>query len=155
MTAPSCRSHGGDADRRGGAWAGEHPRARRPHVVERHRLQLRAAGAIAGGLGGKAVGERVNPTVEEGYWRENYRSESYHNPQYGYEDYAPAYRTGYEGRARYGDRGFEQAEPDLRSEYERGRGDSRLEWNDAREATRAAWHRIERALPGDADRDGR
>lgn len=114
-----------------------------------------AAGAIAGGLGGKAVGERINPTVEEGYWRENYRSESYHNPQFGYDDYAPAYRTGYEGRARYGDRGFEQAESDLRSEYERGRGNSRLEWNDAREATRAAWHRVERALPGDADGDGR
>lgn len=114
-----------------------------------------AAGAIAGGLGGKAVGERMNPTVEDAYWRDNYRNEAYHNPQYGYDDYAPAYRTGYEGRARHADRDFEEVESDLRSEYERGRGSSRLGWDEARDATRAAWHRVERALPGDADGDGR
>ncbi|MDH5834829.1 glycine zipper domain-containing protein [Luteimonas kalidii] len=114
-----------------------------------------AVGAVAGGLGGKAVGERVNPTVEEAYWRENYSAESYHKPEFGYEDYAPAYRTGYEGRARYSDRDFDAVEGDLRAEYERGRGNSRLEWDDARNATRAAWHRVERALPGDADGDGR
>jgi len=114
-----------------------------------------AVGAIAGGLGGKSMAERVNPTVEDAYWREHYSAETYHDPQYGYEDYAPAYRTGYEGRARFADRDFEQAEPDLRAEYERGRGSSRLEWDRARDATRAAWHRVERALPGDADRDGR
>ena len=114
-----------------------------------------AVGAVAGGLAGKSMGERMNPTVEEAYWRENYRQESYHNPQFGYDDYAPAYRTGYEGRARYTDRDFDRAEPDLRSEYESGRGNSRLEWNDARQAARAAWHRVERTLPGDADGDGR
>lgn len=114
-----------------------------------------AVGAVAGGLAGKSVGERVNPTVEEAYWRENYRHESYHKPEFGYDDYAPAYRTGYEGRARYGDRDFDQVEPELRNEYQQGRGNSRLEWEDAREATRAAWHRVERALPGDADGDGR
>lgn len=114
-----------------------------------------AVGAVAGGLGGKAVGERMNPTVEEAYWRENYSTETYRKPEFGYEDYAPAYRTGYEGRARYADRDFDAAESDLRAEYERGRGNSRLEWNDARDATRAAWHRVERALPGDADGDGR
>ncbi|WP_202845534.1 glycine zipper domain-containing protein [Luteimonas saliphila] len=114
-----------------------------------------AAGAVAGGLGGKAAAEKVNPTVEDAYWRENYTKEPYHNQQFGYDDYAPAYRTGFEARSRYADRSFDEAEPELRSEYERGRGNSRLEWNDAREATRAAWHRVERALPGDADGDGR
>jgi hypothetical protein len=28
-------------------------------------------------------------------------------------------------------------------------------WDDAKHATRAAWHRVERAVPGDADGDGR
>jgi hypothetical protein len=114
-----------------------------------------AAGAVVGGLGGKAVGERMNPTVEDTYWRENYRNERYHKPEFGYDDYAPAYRTGYEGRVRHDGRSFDDAELDLRSEYEQGRGNSRLEWNEARDATRAAWHRVERALPGDADGDGR
>jgi hypothetical protein len=28
-------------------------------------------------------------------------------------------------------------------------------WNDAKHAVRDGWHRVEEALPGDADRDGR
>jgi hypothetical protein len=32
---------------------------------------------------------------------------------------------------------------------------SRLTWENAKDAVRDAWHRTERALPGDADRDGR
>jgi hypothetical protein len=28
-------------------------------------------------------------------------------------------------------------------------------WNDAKQAVRAGWHRVERAMPGDADNDGR
>jgi hypothetical protein len=35
------------------------------------------------------------------------------------------------------------------------RGDSRLDWEEAKHAVRAGWHRVERALPGDADGDGR
>lgn len=114
-----------------------------------------AVGAVAGGLGGKAVGERVNPTVEEAYWRDSYRNEDYVKPDYTYDDYGPAYRTGYESRARYEGRNFDEVETDLRNDYERNRGNSRLEWDDAKHATRAAWHRVERALPGDADGDGR
>jgi hypothetical protein len=114
-----------------------------------------AIGAVAGGLGGKAVGEQVNPTVEDAYWRDNYRNEAYVKEGAAYDEYAPAYRTGYENRGKYADRDFDQAEPDLRNEYERNRGNSSLAWDDAKQATRAAWHRVERAIPGDADRDGR
>ena len=115
-----------------------------------------AVGAVAGGLAGKGVAERIDPTAENQYWEQNYRNETYVKPDYTYQDYGPAYRTGYEARARYEGRNFDEVEPELRSDYEsRYRGDSRLEWQDAREATRAAWHRVERALPGDADGDGR
>lgn len=48
-----------------------------------------------------------------------------------------------------------QAEAELRSDYERAKGDSRLAWDEAKGATRAAWHRVERAMPGDVDGDGR
>lgn len=111
-------------------------------------------GAIAGGLGGKAVGESVNPTAENAHWEENYKNEAYVKPGHTYQDYAPAYRTGYENRAKYAGRSFDQAESDLRNDYERAKGESRLGWDDAKHATRAAWHRVERAMPGDADGDG-
>jgi hypothetical protein len=115
-----------------------------------------AIGAVAGGLAGKGVAEKIDPTVEDAYWRENYRNEDYVVSDYDYDtDYAPAYSTGYEGRAKYADRSWEDAEVDLANDYQERRGDSRLDWNDAKRATRAAWHRVERALPGDADRDGR
>lgn len=114
-----------------------------------------AVGAVVGGLGGKAAGEAVNPTAENAYWQENYRNEPYVNKAYDYNEYAPAYRTGYENRAKYEGRSFDQAEAELRNDYERTRGESRLAWDEAKGATRAAWHRVERAMPGDADGDGR
>lgn len=112
-------------------------------------------GAVVGGLAGKGVAEQINPTAEDAYWREQHTREPYYSADRSFDDYSPAYRTGYEGRGLHADRSFEDAEPELRSSYEANRGTSRLEWNDAKSASRAAWHRVERALPGDADRDGR
>jgi hypothetical protein len=116
-----------------------------------------AAGAIAGGLAGKGAAEGVNPTAEDSYWRENYNKTPGYKTGYGYDDYAPAYRTGYTGweRARASGESFDTYEPTLRSEYESNKGKSRLDWEEAKDATRAAWHRVERAMPGDADKDGR
>jgi hypothetical protein len=116
-----------------------------------------AAGAIAGGLAGKGAAEAVNPTVEDAYWRENYSRETWADKSYTYDDYQPAFRSGYEGYSRYGTAGksYDEVEPQLRSDWERNRGKSRLEWERAKAASRAAWHRVERAMPGDADRDGR
>ncbi len=112
-------------------------------------------GAVVGGLAGKGVAEGVNPTAEDAYWRDNFVREPYYAMGRSYEDYSPAYRVGYEGRGLYDGRSFEDAEPELRRSYEAARGSSRLEWEEARVASRAAWHRVERALPGDADGDGR
>jgi hypothetical protein len=112
-------------------------------------------GAIAGGLTGKALAETVDPTVEDAYWRENYFKQPYIETGAAYEDYEPAFRTGYQGRMRYADTPFEDAEIELQRDYEENRGDSPLTWEQARRATRDAWHRVERALPGDADGDGR
>ncbi|MDX1952405.1 MAG: hypothetical protein SFY81_09480 [Verrucomicrobiota bacterium] len=116
-----------------------------------------AAGAIAGGLAGKGAAEAVNPTREDAYWRENYTSQPWVERNYTYDDYQPAFRTGYEGYSKYGGSGktYDQVEPELQRNWESTRGNSRLGWDKAKNATRAAWHRVERALPGDADRDGR
>lgn len=116
-----------------------------------------AAGAVAGGLAGKGAAEAVNPTAEDAYWRERHAKEPYYDRSYTYEDYSPAYHTGYMGYSQYGATGrtYDEAEADLRRDWERNRGKSRLDWERAKSASRAAWHRVERKLPGDADGDGR
>ncbi len=113
-----------------------------------------AVGGVAGGLAGKGVAETVNPTDEEAYWREAHASRPYAANR-TYDELAPAYRYGWESRVRHADRNWNDVEGDLGHGWEKAKGNSRLAWNEAKEATRDAWHRIERALPGDADRDGR
>ena len=101
-------------------------------------------GAIAGGLAGKAAGEAVNPTLEDAYWRDQYNKEPYYTSPYGYDDYAAAYRTGYEAHTRYPGKSFEEIESDLQRDYTSNRGRSRLDWNDVRPASYAAWNRLNR-----------
>jgi len=112
-------------------------------------------GAIVGGLAGKAVAEGIDPTVEDAYWRDNYAKRPYAERDVPYDTWQPAYRTGYEGAARYRGRKFDEVEADLQRDYERSKGNSSLTWEKAKRATRDAWHRVEEALPGDADGDGR
>jgi hypothetical protein len=80
-------------------------------------------------------------SAEEDFWRANHQSQSYAGESsYGY--FAPAYRTGYEGYARYGEgHTFEEAEPLLQEEYEYMGG--KLEWTAARRGAKAAWIRLE------------
>jgi hypothetical protein len=129
-------------------------------------------GAVAGGLAGRGVAGMVHPGQardltpgqavervldhdrEDAYWREAHMAEPYYNPAHSYEDYAPAYRMGWESRAKYEDGTFEQYEPAFRNDWDSVKGDSRLGWDEAKHAVRAGWHRIERTLPGDADGDG-
>jgi hypothetical protein len=85
----------------------------------------------------------VNPVAEEAYWRANYLREPYYERGYTFEDYFPAYRTGWEGRARYAGRTYEQAERELQRDYARNRGASQLEWSRNRHAVRAAWERFD------------
>jgi hypothetical protein len=114
-------------------------------------------GAVAGGLAGKQVAENFDPTVEDSYWRSNYSSRPYYESGYSYDDYDPAYRTGYEGYSRYSGTGrtYDQAEPELQQDYERSHSGAKLGWEKAKHATRDAWNRVERAIPGDADHDGK
>ena len=98
---------------------------------------------------------KIDPSTKNTYWKTQYNAESYYEPGRKFEDYEGAYRTGYEGYGRYGDRGFDKAENELKSEYEKLKGNSELAWDRAKNAVKAAWHRAERAMPGDADNDGR
>lgn len=111
-----------------------------------------AVGAVVGGLAGKAAAEAVNPTIETIYWRESYSSRPYANAVLGYEEYAPAYRYGWESFGRRGGEGqsFESVEADLNRGWDQAKGSSRLAWDKAREASRDAWNRVQVAVRGPA-----
>jgi uncharacterized protein (TIGR02271 family) len=94
-------------------------------------------------------------SAHESYWRQNYASAPYYDAGRSFDDYQGAYRTGVEGYSRHQGKSFDQVENELRNDYERHRGSSSLTWEKAKAAARAAWDRVERALPGDADGDGR
>ena len=118
-----------------------------------------AAGAIVGGLAGKGIAEKIDPTREDAYWRDNYSDRPYVDAGSNYDDYGPAYGYGVESYSRYPGRRFDEVESDLSRDWSTARGASNLSWDRAKHATRDAWDRVsdtvERAVPGDSDRDGK
>ena len=115
-----------------------------------------AVGAVAGAVAGRGMG--VDPAVEDAYWRDNYSSRPY--VQGGtYDDYGPAYQYGANARTKYPNRSFDDVETDLSRDWSNARGKSSLQWENAKHASRDAWQRVsdtvERAIPGDSDRDGK
>ena len=116
-------------------------------------------GAVAGGaVGAKAgdsIAEAVNPTDYSNYFEANYKSEPYYQSGRDWSDYQPAYQYGYDTYGQYQGQKFEQVEDALQRNWDSAKANSRLAWSEARGAVRDGWHHIERAMPGDADGDGR
>jgi hypothetical protein len=117
------------------------------------------AGSIAGGILGHRLAERMHPSVAgpveidagphyeelESSWRKQFAEHQYPGEFRTFEDYLPAYRYGYESRARYPGVRFEEIEPDLEWRWEVVRGSSPLTWEEARVAVRDAWeHRSQK-----------
>ena len=101
-----------------------------------------AAGAIVGGLAGKGVAEAMDPTVEYAYWRDNFTGRPYVESGARFEDYGPAYAFGVDSFTKFGDRDFDDIEPDLARDWDAARGTSSLEWERARAASRDSWARV-------------
>lgn len=99
-------------------------------------------GSVVGGLAGKDVAEQVNPSFEDTYWQETYTSSGYAEEDKTYEDYQPAYRTGYEGYDRYGKSGrtYSEVETDLQRDYQSNQTGN-LPWEQAKRAVKDAWNR--------------
>lgn len=118
-----------------------------------------AVGAVVGGLAGKGIAERIDPTIEEAYWRENYKARPYVGTNESFDDYGPAYMYGVDNYSRYQGRTWDQVEPDLGRDWQRAKGRSSLTWDRAQHAARDSWQRlsdtVERAVPGDSDHDGK
>jgi len=114
---------------------------------------------------GTAAGSQASPddvvdtNAEESYWRQNYSNRPYVTEGTSFIEYRPAYRYGADAHSRYQGKSFDEAEPEMAAEWDRFKGTSSLTWDNAKHAARDAWQRVsdflERATPGDSDRDGK
>jgi hypothetical protein len=90
------------------------------------------------------------------YYESRFASADYRDSDATYDDYRSAYRYGTYSRAANPNRAWDSSlETELASGWDHAKGKSRLGWEKAKAATKDAWHSFERALPGDADNDGR
>jgi hypothetical protein len=98
-------------------------------------------GAVAGGLAGKGVGEGSDRTTENAWLHEYFGLRAERRRGESHERYRDAYRYGRSSAAWYGNRRFEDVEPDLQTEWQTTRGSSTMGWDDARDAVRHAYDR--------------
>lgn len=104
------------------------------------------AGTLAGAGAGKGVAERIDPTGEGEYWRNEYSKRPYADPNFSYDtDFEPAYQYGASARTHYSDRRWDEGlEQEIRSGWASSRGSSRLSWEQARPAIKDAFDRADR-----------
>lgn len=82
--------------------------------------------------------------TEDNYWEENFSSRPYAlGPDY-YDRFRPAYRYGFESARDSLGRSWDDAEPDLRSGWERYQEESGTPsaWDQIKDAVRDAWDRV-------------
>lgn len=96
-------------------------------------------GAVGGGYAGKAVGEVIDPTGTDDYWRENYKTRDYVADDAEYDDYRPAYQFG----ASLADRSTspDYDERAIRSEWESNPDTRSLDFDSAKGAIRDEFNR--------------
>jgi uncharacterized protein YjbJ (UPF0337 family) len=107
-----------------------------------------AVGAVAGGLAGKGIAEAVNPTVEETYWREQFKNRPYYKSGTDFDTYSPYYRYGWESATRPEFRGrkYDEIERQLETEWPSYRGTASGEFREFKGATRDAYDRASSSL---------
>ena len=114
-----------------------------------------AAGVVAGAAVGKSVAERIDPTGEVEYWREEHKTRPYAEKDRDFDrDYASAYGLGLQGREKYAGRTWDDSETDLQKDWDSSRGTSTLEWNQARDAAKDSWDRADRTYSTYGESDG-
>jgi hypothetical protein len=99
-----------------------------------------AVGAVAGGYAGKGVGEMIDPTTEDNWLRENFKSRPYVRKGETFETYHPAYRYGAEAEAKYGEGDFNVLEPDLQRGWNNQEG-TIMPWEKVRGAVKDSYER--------------
>ena len=113
-----------------------------------------AIGVVAGGAAGHGVAAAVDPSVENQYWSTNFQSRPYVRNGAKYDEYRDAYRYGWESRAKSTST-WAAAMDEIEQGWDKAKEKSSLAWQDAKEAVHDGWNRVEKAISGDADGDGR
>ena len=104
-----------------------------------------AVGTVAGAAAGKGVAERIDPTAEVDYWRNEAPTRDYYSGEHDFQrDYAGVYQAGAVARGEYPNESWDDAERRLQSSWEADRGTSTLDWDRARPAAKDAWDRADR-----------
>jgi hypothetical protein len=91
--------------------------------------------------------------TEDNYWQENFSSRPYAlGPDY-YDKFRPAYRYGFESARDGLGRTWDDAEPDLRSGWERYQEESGAPsaWDEIKAAVRDAWDRVTGGKTADSE----
>ena len=91
--------------------------------------------------------------TEDNYWEENFSSRPYAlGPDY-YDKFRPAYRYGFESARDGLGRTWDDAEPDLRSGWERYQEESgeASAWDEIKAAVRDAWDRVTGGKTADSE----
>ncbi|MGI9078795.1 MAG: hypothetical protein ACR2G6_15915 [Gemmatimonadaceae bacterium] len=107
-----------------------------------------------GGTGGSGH-TGADWSTEDSYWRGNFSSRPYAKSDRSYDFYEPAYKYGYESKQQHRGKKWNDVESDLERGWDKSKGKSNSAWQDIKAAARDAWDRVERAMPGDAARDGK
>ena len=103
-------------------------------------------GLVLGAVGGYMAVDAADPDFT--YWQDAHPTQPYCIPGYTHENYAPAYRLGYQGHQRYAGRRWEDCQTELEHDWAELKGQSRLNWDQAQAAAYAAWERKERQAAG-------
>lgn len=76
------------------------------------------------------------------WWQSSYSSRPYASADRRFEDYEPGYRFGYESVGRYRGKSFTEAEPSLRSDWEKFEGRGQSTWENVKDSVRDAWDNL-------------
>ena len=111
-------------------------------------------------MNAKLQEQRQNTTVPyDQYQREfqqSYERTPYYREGQTWKDYEPAYQYSYDRfNSENASRKWDEVQGELEQGWEKAKGESRMAWAEAKDAVREGWNRLECALPGDADGDGR
>jgi hypothetical protein len=94
-----------------------------------------AVGAVAGGYAGKGIGEMIDPTTDDNWLRDNFKSRPYVAKGDRYEDFHPAYRYGALAEAKYGDAGIDLMDAQLQCDWEASKENTKGAVKDAYDRT--------------------
>jgi len=100
-----------------------------------------AAGAVAGGYAGKGLGELIDPTTEDNWLRDNFKSRPYVHKGETFETYHPAYHYGADAEAKYQGTDFAKVEDELKRGWGTAKDHGGMTWNRARDAVKDAYER--------------